>query len=93
LSFPPGATAFIPSAVITHHNVKIQQGETRYSFTQYAIGSLFGYIENGMRSEWKVKENLKLMFAENVDCAQARHEHWEQGLVLFPHISNYVDVS
>jgi hypothetical protein len=93
VEFPPGATALIPSAVITHHNAKVQQGETRYSFTQYAAGSLFGYIENGMRSERKVKENPKLTSAEKVDRAQARHERWEQGLALFPHISNYVDVS
>jgi hypothetical protein len=46
-----------------------------------------------MRSERKVKENLKLTSGEKVDHAQARHEHWEQGLVLFPHISNYLDVS
>ncbi|KAF8439450.1 hypothetical protein L210DRAFT_3353960, partial [Boletus edulis BED1] len=49
--FPPGATIFIPSAVITHSNTKIKEGETKYSFTQYAVGMLLSYVQNGMKSE------------------------------------------
>ncbi|KAF7319616.1 hypothetical protein HMN09_00302000 [Mycena chlorophos] len=33
IRFPPGATIAIPSALLRHSNVAIQQTETRYSFT------------------------------------------------------------
>jgi hypothetical protein len=38
VEFSPGAMTLIPSSVITHHNVKVQQGETRYSFTRQLQG-------------------------------------------------------
>jgi hypothetical protein len=69
------AIVLIPSTIITHHNTKVQQGEMRHSFTQYVAGSLFSYIKNRMRSEWKMMEAPKLMSAENDDHAQARCEH------------------
>jgi hypothetical protein len=77
VEFPLGTTVLIPSTVITHHNVKVQQGEMRYSFTQYAARLLFSYLENRMRSKRKVKENRKPTSAEMVDHAQVRREHWE----------------
>jgi hypothetical protein len=46
-----------------------------------------------MRSERKVIEDLKLTAAEKDDHTQARCKCWEQGLVLFPHTSYYVDIS
>ncbi|KAI9569140.1 hypothetical protein HD554DRAFT_2020872, partial [Boletus coccyginus] len=33
LQFPLGSTVLIPSAFVTHSNTRIQEGETRYSFT------------------------------------------------------------
>ncbi|KJA21981.1 hypothetical protein HYPSUDRAFT_139683, partial [Hypholoma sublateritium FD-334 SS-4] len=45
IEFPPGALIFIPSAVITHSNVPISEGETRSSFTQYAPGGLFRFVD------------------------------------------------
>ena len=49
--FPPGSTILIPSAVITHGNTPIQQGEERYSFTQYAPGALFRWVDNGFQTQ------------------------------------------
>jgi hypothetical protein len=47
VQFPPGATALIPSALITHSNTTIQPGETRYSIVQYASGRVFRWVKNG----------------------------------------------
>ena len=37
--------------VITHYNSKIHEGETRSSFTQYAAGSIFCSMDNGIRAD------------------------------------------
>ncbi|KAI0054952.1 hypothetical protein BV25DRAFT_1816303 [Artomyces pyxidatus] len=50
VEFPPGSTILIPSAVITHGNTPIQEGETRQSFTQYCAGSLMRWHLFGLRS-------------------------------------------
>ena len=89
IEFPPGATVLIPSAVLTHFNTRLAQGERRYSFTQYAAGSLFCYIENGMRPELDVLSDSNMPHAEKEKHAAARRERWGQGLALFPHISDY----
>jgi hypothetical protein len=93
VEFPPGATVLIPSAVLTHYNSRIQQGETRYSFTQYAAGSLFSYIDNGMRSDREVVEGLDLNGDEAPRRSAARRERWAKGLALFPHVDEYSDPS
>ena len=50
VEFPPGSTILIPSACITHGNVPTQAGETRWSFTQYAAGGLFRFVDYGFRT-------------------------------------------
>ena len=52
IEFPPGSTILIPSAVIRHGNTPIRQGETRTSFTQYAAGGLFRWVDYGFKT-WK----------------------------------------
>ena len=90
VEFPPGATALIPSAVITHYNSRIQEGETRYSFTQYAAGSLFSYVDNGMRSDKEVVEKLDMETDEPFRRSAARKGRWAKGLALFPHVDEYL---
>ncbi|KAF7970728.1 hypothetical protein HWV62_23180 [Athelia sp. TMB] len=51
VEFPPGSTILIPSATIRHSNTPIQKDETRYSFTQYAAGGLFRWVEHGFQTE------------------------------------------
>ena len=89
VEFPPGAMVLISSAVLTHFNTRLAQGERRYSFTQYAAGSLFFYIENGMRPELDVLSDSNMPLAEKEKHTAVRCEHWRQGLALFPHISDY----
>ncbi|GAW02022.1 hypothetical protein LENED_003650 [Lentinula edodes] len=51
IDFPHGATALIPSGVITHSNTPVATGDTRMSFTQYTAGAIFQWVENGCRTE------------------------------------------
>ncbi|KAJ7622443.1 hypothetical protein FB45DRAFT_753516, partial [Roridomyces roridus] len=41
IQFPAGASILIPSGCLDHGNTAIQEGEERYSMTQYAAGGLF----------------------------------------------------
>ncbi|KAJ7429347.1 hypothetical protein B0H11DRAFT_1768404, partial [Mycena galericulata] len=81
IRFPPGSTILIPSALLRHSNVAIQQGEIRYSFTQYSAGGLFRWVNNGNRSD-------KAFFAgaSEVDLEERegqRAQRWEDGLKKF----------
>ncbi|KAI0039143.1 hypothetical protein FA95DRAFT_1456579, partial [Auriscalpium vulgare] len=51
IEFPPGSTILIPSAILTHSNTPIQDGETRQSFTQYCAGDLVRWQAYGYRTE------------------------------------------
>jgi hypothetical protein len=49
IEFPSSSSIIIPSASVTHSNTAIQEGETRYSMTQYAAGELFRWAAYGFR--------------------------------------------
>ncbi|KAK7060971.1 hypothetical protein VNI00_000706 [Paramarasmius palmivorus] len=51
IRFPPGCTILFPSALITHSNVPVSPGETRYSLVQYTAGGLFRWVYNGGMSD------------------------------------------
>lgn len=87
VEFPPGATALIPSAVVMHSNTDIQEGETRYSFTQYASGSLFSYVNNGMRTTKDVM--LTLPAEAKAEWRREGRERWSRGLAMFPFFTDY----
>ena len=86
--FPPGVTVLIPSAVVTHSNTSIQEGERRYFFTQYASGSLFSYVENGMRTAKDIVLNLSP--EQMGEWKREACERWSRGLAMFPSISDYM---
>ncbi|KAJ7177338.1 hypothetical protein C8R43DRAFT_1084605 [Mycena crocata] len=81
IRFPPGSTIFIPSALLRHSNVAIQQGETRYSFTQYTAGGLFRWVNNGHCSDktFYLRATSADLHAREADRAQ----RWEDGLKMF----------
>lgn len=81
IEFPPGSTILIPSAAIRHSNIGIQQGETRYSFTQYASGGLFRWVEQGFQPEGLHKEGWSREQKEEELIEGARR--WEEGIKLF----------
>lgn len=84
IEFPPGSTILIPSAMVTHSNVPISSHETRYSFTQYAAGALFRWVDQGFQSAAQYRANL-------APGALAAHEEdnanrWQFGLDLLPRL-------
>lgn len=80
IEFPSGSTILIPSATCTHGNTPIQSGETRTSFTQYAAGGLFRFVEYGFRS-WKTLVKADPDRAAELDAG--RDTRWEKELQLF----------
>lgn len=51
IDFPHAATVLIPSAVVTHSNTAVAEGDDRGSFTQYTAGPMFRWTYNGCRTE------------------------------------------
>ncbi|KAJ7358347.1 hypothetical protein DFH08DRAFT_645666, partial [Mycena albidolilacea] len=49
--FPPGCSILIPSAIVTHSNTPIQDGEEWFSLIQYFVGGLFCWVNNGFQSD------------------------------------------
>ncbi|KAG6914663.1 hypothetical protein DXG01_016045 [Tephrocybe rancida] len=81
IEFPPGSTILLPSAVIEHSNIPIQEHETRYSFTQYSSGGLFQWAEHGMQNNkdfFKGMSNEELQKVKSDDA-----QRWKFGLSLF----------
>jgi len=50
IEFPPSSTALIPSALVTHSNTAISAMENRYSFIQYAAGTLFQRVDHDFKT-------------------------------------------
>ncbi|KAJ6518037.1 hypothetical protein C8R47DRAFT_960144, partial [Mycena vitilis] len=82
IRFPPGTTIFIPSAILRHSNVSIQQGETRFSFTQFSAAGIFRYVYNGFRTEKEVKLS-KMSKSERATRAEERRTRWFAGLKMY----------
>ncbi|KAK7025306.1 fatty acid synthase alpha subunit Lsd1 [Paramarasmius palmivorus] len=51
IRFPPGTTILFPSALVTHSNLPVRPGDTRYSLVQYSAGGLFRWVGNGGMSD------------------------------------------
>lgn len=81
IEFPPGATILIPSATIRHSNTATHAGETRYSFTQYAAGGLFRWVDQDFLPSKAFREGLSTEDKPAVDSADAGR--WEMGVGLF----------
>nr|GAT42600.1 predicted protein [Mycena chlorophos] len=84
IRFPPGASIAIPSALLRHSNVSIQQGETRYSFTQFAAGGLFRFVESGFQLNESLKEQVARMSQQEREAfIEARAARFSEGLKLY----------
>lgn len=81
IEFPPGYTILIPSAILRHSNVSIQEGERRYSITQYTAGSLFRYVYNDFQSDISLKP-LRTE-ADKEKIRRDAETRWEDGLASF----------
>ena len=79
IEFPAGSAIFFPSAVIAHGNAALQEGETRWSITQYAAGGLFRWAEYGYHSLKSVKTWHKNIAGR---IHRERPDIWKQRLEL-----------
>lgn len=81
----PGSVIFLPSALVEHGNVPIQEGETRMSFTQFAAGALFRWVHYGYRTERSIlMDDLPAHRALREEAA----DRWTRFLGLFSHLSD-----
>ena len=85
LEFPAGACICLPSAIITHSNIPVREGETRMSFTQYCSGEIFRYIENGFRTDKALLENDAPIHGFRLD---ARKKRLQEGYSMFSTIAD-----
>ncbi|KAJ7678467.1 hypothetical protein B0H14DRAFT_2423310, partial [Mycena olivaceomarginata] len=69
--FPPGCSILIPSAVVTHSNTPIQDGEERFSLIQYSAGGLFCWVDNGFQSDRSWRESAT---AEDIQRREAERK-------------------
>ncbi|KAJ7159889.1 hypothetical protein C8R43DRAFT_881788 [Mycena crocata] len=81
IHFLPGSTILIPSALLRHLNVSIQQGKTRYSFTQYTAGGLFCWVYNSGCSDI---DFYRTATPEQIrERKSDRAQRWEDGVKMF----------
>jgi hypothetical protein len=84
VEFPPGSTILILSAVLAHSNTKVAAHETRFSFTQYAAGGLFRWVDHAFQTLDSYRASLT---KEECEALKARNQaRWEFGLNLLPTI-------
>ncbi|KZS89055.1 hypothetical protein SISNIDRAFT_387904, partial [Sistotremastrum niveocremeum HHB9708] len=51
LEAPWGTILLIPSALVTHENLKILESEQRYVFTMYSAGGIWRYRDHGWMTD------------------------------------------
>lgn len=83
IEFPPGTVVLIPSSLITHSNVSVAPGETRYSFTQYAAGELFRWVENGFQTNAQLFEKMENDEERREWLDWQRATNWKDGMKIF----------
>ncbi|KAG6905636.1 hypothetical protein DXG01_001482 [Tephrocybe rancida] len=80
VEFPPGALILIPSAMLTHTNIPVQEGDCHVSFTQYCAGGLFRYVENGFQTDAQL---LKDDPGEHERLRLVKDTQWERDYQLY----------
>ena len=89
IEFAPGTTVLIPSAFITHGNIPVAPGETRYSFTQYTAGAIYRWMYNGNVSNtglfesWKGEQAERDKKREREYLRKQEDQIWKEGVTRF----------
>ncbi|KAJ3765039.1 hypothetical protein FB446DRAFT_655799 [Lentinula raphanica] len=81
IRFPPGSTILIPSALLTHSNLPIQDGEECYSIIQYSYSGLFRWVYNDFMSDKDFLETKKWVDIQKRE--RDRKARWGNGLKMF----------
>jgi hypothetical protein len=85
LEVPAGSIVFFPSAIITHENTPVQQGETRQVVTAYASGSVFQSADSNFVPQGKGRpEAEKIAHGKSV---------WRDGIQRFPNANSWFSPS
>lgn len=80
VEFPAGSTILLPSATISHSNTTIMDGEVRASFTQYASGGLFRWVDHGFQTLEALRKKKPASYREML---RLRPERWKIGVSLY----------
>ncbi|KAF9013668.1 hypothetical protein BDZ89DRAFT_1222858 [Hymenopellis radicata] len=82
IEFPPGATILLPSALLTHSNVAIQQGEERDSVVHFTAGGLFRYVDNGCKTDkvFMAEDYKQMSDEQRAEWHQKRQDRWKNAL-------------
>ncbi|KAJ6529591.1 hypothetical protein B0H19DRAFT_968147, partial [Mycena capillaripes] len=79
VEFPAGVLILLPSAMMAHSNVPVQDDEERASFIQFSAGGIFRYVDNGCQT---VKELVASDAEEYERLMTLRARRWEKSLNL-----------
>ncbi|PPQ84824.1 hypothetical protein CVT26_012064 [Gymnopilus dilepis] len=88
IEFPVGCVILIPSATLVHANIPIQDHEFRASFTQFAAGGLFRFVENDFMTEKALKRKDKKRY--KLACVE-KATRWAMGLNMLSKLSDLVE--
>ncbi|KAF7342933.1 hypothetical protein MVEN_01723100 [Mycena venus] len=83
IHFPPGSTILLPSAILRHLNVKIQPGESRYSFTQFTPAGLFHWVYNRFRTDRDINTAPNTSPEEHERHWADRMQRWQEGVKMY----------
>jgi hypothetical protein len=79
IDFPAGSLILLPSSIITHSNIPVAMGDNRASFTQYAAGGLFRYVDYNYCTEKQLKKNNPNLWKQ---ILEKRVDNWKIGCAL-----------
>ncbi|KAJ6481001.1 hypothetical protein C8R45DRAFT_831933 [Mycena sanguinolenta] len=81
IRFPPGTSAIIPSAIVTHSNTPLQTGETHFSVIRYTAGALFHWVANGGKTDLEWEQTATE--GDRQGREEARHGRWQEVLARY----------
>ncbi len=84
IEFPPGTCVCLPSAIITHSNIPVGEGELQASFTQYCSGEIFRYVENNFQMDSYLCSIEPEKLTQQMEM---RKTHLREGFAKFSKIS------
>ena len=83
IEFPPGSLILIPSALLYHSNIHIQEGEERASLTHFYPAGLLQYAESGMQTDKSACDGLDQQEKKDF-LSQLKAERLERELQCMP---------
>lgn len=83
IEFPPGCTILLPSAVLSHGNTTVADGEHRYSFAMYTAGGIFRWVEYGFMSAESFWDSFANDPVGRAAAEKKESERASRGLAMF----------